>query len=182
MLLKTAFCALAITIPFTISGQHKSVIRSQYIKDFPDDFFIWPLVKQRSTSFDIVLQKDRSQKLTYRPNNDFGLGFGVYLFGLGAEVTFAIQPKQSSQDKFGHSSASDLQLNLISKRWGMDVFTQHYQGFYLNDQNKFVAANMPYPQRPDISTWNTGLNGIYVFNVPVKRNEPPLLSCFSEKL
>ena len=139
-------------------------MRSQYIKDFPDDFFIWPLVKQRSTSFDIALQKDRSQKLTYRPNNDFGLGFGVYAFGIGAEITFAMQPKQSSQDRFGHSTASDLQLNLLSKRWGMDVFTQHYEGFYLNDPNKPVAANMPYPQRPDISTWNTGVNGIYVFN------------------
>ncbi len=145
-------------------AQSPQSIRSQYIKDFPDDFFVWPLVKQRSTSFDIALQGDRSKKLTYRPNNAYGLGFGIYAFGIGAEITFAIQPKQSSQDIYGHSAARDLQLNLISKRWGMDVFTQHYAGFYLNDPSKSVPAGTPYPQRPDISTWNTGLNGIYVFN------------------
>jgi hypothetical protein len=156
--------AWLVVSPFFLQAQSSGSVRSKYIKDFPDDFFIWPLVKQRTTSFDIALQKDRGQKLTYRPNNDYGLGVGIYAFGIGAEVTFAIQPKQSSQDIYGHSSASDLQLNLISKRWGMDIFTQHYAGFYVSEPNKSIPSGMPFPQRPDISTWNTGLNGIYVFN------------------
>ncbi len=149
---------------FFANAQSSNPVRTNYIKDFPDDFFIWPLVKQRTTSFDIALQRDRAQKLTYRPNNDYGLGVGIYAFGIGAEITFAIQPKQSSQDIYGHTSASDLQLNLISKRWGMDVFTQHYAGFYVSDPNKSIPPGTPYPLRPDISTWNTGINGIYVFN------------------
>lgn len=139
-------------------------LRSTYIKDFPDDFFVWPLLKQRTTSFEVALQKDRNQRLTYKPNNSFGLGAGIYAFGIGAEFTFAIQPKQELQYTYGHSSATDLQLNLLSKRWGMDVFTQHYAGFYVTDPNKTIPAGTPFPQRPDISTWNTGLNGIYVFN------------------
>jgi hypothetical protein len=170
---------ICLLISPLLGNAQSAAIRSSYIKEFPDDFFIWPLVKQRSTSFDIALQKDRSQKLTYRPNNDYGLGFGIYAFGVGAEITFAIQPKQSSQDIYGHSSANDLQLNLLSKRWGMDVFTQHYTGFYVNDPNKSIPTGAPYPLRPDISTWNTGLNGIYVFN----KNKYSLKSAynFSEK-
>src|SRR5215831_17117969 len=89
-------------------------IRSHYIQRFPDYFFLWPVVKQRSTSFDVKNQAT-GQKLTYKPNGDYGLGFGMYIFEMGFEVTFSIAPKPSSQAIYGHSKTSDLQLNVLGK-------------------------------------------------------------------
>ncbi len=138
--------------------------RSKYIERFPDYFFLWPVLKQRSTSFAIQNQANRNQKLTYKPNGNYGLGFGMYIFEVGVEFTFSVQPNTSTQFLYGHSGTTDLQANILGKNFGLDLFTQNYNGFYLTDTNKPVPANLPYPQRPDISVWNTGMNGIYLFN------------------
>ncbi|HTH54493.1 MAG TPA: DUF4421 family protein [Cyclobacteriaceae bacterium] len=138
--------------------------RERYIKRFPDYFFIWPVVKQRSTSFDIENLPSKTEKLSYKPNGNYGLGWGMYIFEIGFELTFSIQPKQSTQYLYGHSRVSDLQANVLGKNWGMDLFTQNYNGFYRTDKNITIPPSTPYPQRPDISTWNTGINGIYLFN------------------
>ena len=147
-----------------VSANPSDSTRDRFIKRFPDHFFIWPVVKQRSTSFDIENLPHKSEKLSYKPNGSVGLGWGMYLFEIGFELTFSIQPKTSSQYLYGHSKVKDLQANILGKHWGLDVFTQNYDGFYRTDKNAPVPVNTPYPQRPDISTWNTGVNGIYLFN------------------
>ncbi len=139
-------------------------MRDIYVGRFPDYFFVWPVVKQRSASFQIEQKNNRGNNLTFKPNNAYGLGFGVYLFEIGAEVTFAIPADDRKNEIFGKSKAVDVQLNLLSKNWGADVFYQRYTGFYVTDPNKSVKSNTPYPQRPDMSIDNFGVNGIYAFN------------------
>lgn len=165
-MIRSLFFLLSIFIlfPFFSSAAPADSLRERYIKRFPDYFFIWPVVKQRSTSFDIENLPNKTEKLSYKPNGNYGLGWGMYIFEIGFEVTFSVQPKASTQYFYGHSRVSDLQANILGKNWGLDIFTQNYNGFYRTDKNISVPANIPYPQRPDISTWNTGVNGIYVFN------------------
>jgi hypothetical protein len=153
---------LLIFLTTSFAQNPSDSIRSKYIQRFPNYFFLWPVLKQRSTSFEVKNQAN--QKLTYKPNGDYGLGFGMYIFEVGFEVTFSVAPKPSSQAIYGHSKASDLQLNVLGKSFGLDLFTQHYSGFYFDDSNRPVPPGMPYPERPDISVWNTGMNGIYIFN------------------
>ena len=159
---------LVFTFPFFLSKllafDSSDSLRSKYIQRFPNYFFLWPVIKQRSTSFDIENQANKNQKLTYKPNGNYGMGFGMYIFEIGFELTFSVQPKASTQFLYGHSRTTDLQANILGKNFGLDLFTQNYNGFYLADINKPVPANVPYPQRPDISVWNTGVNGIYLFN------------------
>lgn len=150
------------TLKSSLAKNQPDSVRSRYIQRFPNYFFLWPVIKQRSTSFDVKNQSN--QKLTYKPNGNYGLGFGAYIFEVGFEVTFSVAPKPSSQQLYGHSSATDLQVNMLGKNFGLDLFTQHYSGFYLTDSNRPVPVNTPYPDRPDISVWNTGVNGIYIFN------------------
>lgn len=143
--------------------EDKDSIRRYYIKQFPDYFFIYPVLKQRSLNFELGKRNEKSL-LTYKPNNTYSLGLGVYLFELGAELVFAIPLREQSLERFGESKARDIQLNVLSKRWGLDAFYQRYSGFYILDNENEPEAQEPFPQRPDIGTRNFGVTGHYVFN------------------
>src|ERR1041385_9253395 len=122
-------------------------VREKHITRFPDYFFIWPVVKQRCTAMEIVNLPSQDRKLSYKPNGNYGLGWGMYIFEIRFEITFSIQPKESTQFLYGHSRVSDLQANILGKNWGVDVFTQNYNGFYRSDSKIQVPADTPYPQR-----------------------------------
>src|SRR6266704_3660696 len=153
-----------LTFQYSFATGEKDSLREKYIKSFPDYFVIWPVLKQRSSSFDVGNKPNQNHKLSYRPNGNYQLGWGMYMFDLGFELTFSVQPKASTQSLYGHSSVTDLQSNILGKHWGLDLFTQNYNGFYETYNNSAISGSIPYPKRPDISTWNTGANGIYIFN------------------
>ncbi len=142
----------------------KDSVRNYYIKEYPDHFFIWPVIKQRSLSFDISERNKKTQTLNYRPNSTFHAGVGLYLFEISIELSAAIPLNEKSKARYGDSDARDLQANILGKSWGLDVFSQRYSGFYLTDSRNPVANNQPYPQRSDIDVTNRGVNGLYIFN------------------
>jgi hypothetical protein len=143
--------------------EDKDSVRRYYIKQFPDYFFIYPVLKQRSLNFELG-KRGANSLLTYKPNNTYSLGLGVYLFELGVELAFAIPLREQRIERFGESHARDIHLNILSKRWGVDAFYQGYSGFYLLDNENEPEAKEPFPQRPDIGTKNFGITGHYVFN------------------
>jgi hypothetical protein len=61
----------ALLIFLFVSGQfsaslmaqnlRKDTVRNYYIKEYPDHFFIWPVIKQRSLSFDISERSKKTQ-------------------------------------------------------------------------------------------------------------------------
>lgn len=136
---------------------------STYIKSYRNKFFAWPVIKRRELSFRLEEAGGGSQKAEFKPNNAYGLGMGVYLFDLGVEFVFPIAAPDP-EELYGNTKATDLQLNILSRRWGGDVVYQRYKGFYLSTPATIVPAGSPYPQRPDIVTENLGVNGIYAFN------------------
>jgi hypothetical protein len=138
-------------------------LRRQYIRSYPEYFFIWPVVKQRSLDFELTPSGAR-EGVFYQSNRPYSLGVGVYLFELGLELAFAIPTDERSRQLYGESDATDLQLNVLGKKWGGDLFYQRYRGFYLEDESVKIASNVPYPQRPDITTRNFGVSLNYTFN------------------
>lgn len=139
-------------------------IRGEYVQRFPDKFFIWPVVKQRSLFFDVSQRNDRAKVLNYRPNNSFGIGLGFYLFEVAVEVTTAIPLDEKSRTTYGESDVRDLQINFLGKEFGGDVYNQNYSGFYMADPNKLVVTDEEFAKRKDIELVNTGINGIYIIN------------------
>lgn len=154
---------LQLSIVSAGTAQKNDSLRNQYVERFPDYFFVWPVLKQRSTSIE-VKQISTGKTLTFKPNNAYGAGFGLYVFEIGAEITFSVPVAEGKNGIYGKSEALDLQLNLLGRNWGADVFYSTYNGFYATDPDKPVPAGTPYPQRPDLSTRNFGLNGIYALN------------------
>lgn len=139
-------------------------LRGLNIKPYPDHFFVWPVLKQRRVDFTMETLASPNRKVAYKSNRPFGFGMGVYLFEIAAEITFSIPVEEKQKDLYGESKARDLQLNILGKQWGLDLYHQKYKGFYIDDPADNVPANTPFPQRPDIETRNVGLTGNYVFS------------------
>lgn len=143
-------------------GQHTpDSTKSKFIEQFSDKFFIWPVIKKRSLSFDITNRSAR-QTVNYKPNNSFSLGLGIYLFEIGAEITFAVPIDERSQSTYGNTDAREFHANFLGHGWGLDVFRQKYTGFYFPVRS--LSAPDIFIKRPDIELTNTGINGIYVFD------------------
>ncbi len=86
------------------------------------------------------------------------------IFGVGIQIVLALPQNNSSILQYGKSKALDLQANILGDNWAVDVFTQNYQGYYIQDPNQSLAGGSPLPQRSDVRTWNTGITGAYFFN------------------
>ncbi|MCD9014272.1 DUF4421 domain-containing protein [Parachryseolinea silvisoli] len=158
-----AFAQDDVTIQPASQGSYDSV-RSQYIQSFPDHFFLWPVLKQRRLDFEMGSLANKDYTLKYRSNKPYAFGLGMYIFELGIELAFSVPLDEQNKRIYGESDASDLQLNIIGKRWGIDAFVQKYRGFYIEDPNMNIPSNTPYPQRSDITTRNTGVSVNYTFN------------------
>jgi hypothetical protein len=139
-------------------------LRAHYIKPYPDHFFFWPVLKQRSQDFELKSLADPKNKLNFKSNKPYSLGLGMYLFDVGLELTFAVPLAEKRRDIYGESTSRDLQINAIGKKFGVDAYFQKYKGFYIVDSNTEIQPGDPYPQRPDIQTRNIGVTGNYVFN------------------
>ncbi len=143
----------------TVAQHSTDSTTSDYIEKFPDKFFVWPLFKKRSLSFDI--RNGDNEKIKYKPNSAFSLGIGVYLFEIAAEISFTLPINEKSQSAYGSTDAREFHANFIGNNWGVDVFRQKYSGFYFNDPSGSPGIVI---KRPDIDLTNTGINGIYAFN------------------
>ena len=142
----------------------KDSVRAYYIQQFPDYFFVYPVIKQRSLNFELEKDDDDGRVLSFKPNNSYSLGVGLYLFELGFELAFAVPLDEKSISRYGRSDASDFQLNVLGKSWGCDLYYQKYTGFYVTDSETEVPDDAPYPKRSDIVSKNIGATGVYVFN------------------
>lgn len=139
-------------------------LRATYIKPFPEHFFLWPVIKQRKLDFKMERLSGNDRTISYKSNKPYAFGVGMYLFELAFELTFAVPMKEQDKRIYGESHARGLQLNVLGKKWGGDIFYQKYSGFYIDDPNVTIPAGAAYPQRPDIGTHNLGVSVNYTFN------------------
>jgi len=139
-------------------------LRLQYIKPFERQFFIGPVIKQRSVSFQLANVNDRSKKIIYFPNNAYSAGVRVNLFGIGMEGTFAVPIARKNMERYGGSEVSDFNFISFSKNWMADFSRQHYSGFYFNRSWFPLPGKAVHPQRPDLEVRNSGLSFTYIFN------------------
>jgi hypothetical protein len=138
--------------------------RSPYIQTFPDYFFLWPVIKQRRTSFELRSKEGDRKVLDYLSNKPYSIGVGMYVFDLAIELAFAAPLDEMSKRIYGESNIRDIQLNVLGTRWGGDAHYQKYKGFYIYDSDVKIPAQTPYPQRGDVETQSVGLSVNYTFN------------------
>ncbi len=143
---------------------NKDSIRAHYVQRYPNHFFVWPVLKQRSLNFEVASLRTKRRRLNFKPNNSYSFGVGVYMFDVGFELAMAIPINEKNIDLYGETKARDLQLNVLARTYGFDLYVQKYKGFYITDPKVNIPKHKPYPQRSDIATRNFGLSGLYILN------------------
>src|SRR5688572_31629787 len=87
-------------------------LRSFYIQEYPNHFFVWPVLKHRSLNFEVSDRDNDQRAIVFKPNNTAAAGFGFYLFEIGFEIAFAIPINEEQEEMFGETEARDLQLKI----------------------------------------------------------------------
>ena len=101
----------------------------------------------------------------FRPNGPtaLGVGFNYKAYGLG--IAIGIPKSSSSNSKYGKTNRLDVQLNVYSKKIGIDGFAQMYRGYYVSNPQDFIVWEEEYyPQLPDMKIYTIGLHAFYIFN------------------
>lgn len=158
-----AFLASAQQDAEVVLPSGDGTLRGAYIRGYPDHFFVWPVLKQRRLDFDLQNPNNKRQ-LSFNSNKPYSAGLGMYIFELAVEIAFAVPFNEQNKRIYGESKARDLQLNVLGRRWGVDLYHQRYRGFYLEDSEIDIPANEPFPQRPDVRTRNVGVTVSHIFN------------------
>lgn len=147
-----------------VTGSPIDSVRNQFIKRYPDHWFIWPLIRQRALSFAVEKRNAGGEAVQFEPNSTVSMGIGLYLFEVGAELSLSVPLDEKSRSRYGSSDVRDLQGHLIGNNWSLDGFAQRYSSFYLSNPLVVIRDNQPYPIRPDFELRNFGASGIYAFN------------------
>ncbi len=143
--------------------ERKDSIRAQFIEEYPDHFAVWPMLKYRSLTFKMVDTR-QDKRVNFNPNNTYKTGAGFYLFNVSFEITFSIPVPVRDESIYGEAKSTDLQVNILSKSVGLDLYYQKYSGYYRDDKDVEVPKGEPYPDRSDVVTKNMGLSAFYVWN------------------
>ncbi len=96
--------------------------------------------------------------LRYRPNttNNLGIGATYRWFTLNLAYGFGFL---NPNDSRGKTSYLDLQCHIYGRMLLIDLWGQNYKGYYLRGYE-----DTPYYIRPDITLYEYGLFGQYIFN------------------
>lgn len=139
---------------------------SAYIQTYVDHLIVRGLGIKKSNRLNVKNTKNE-QVISFRPNENLNLGFGLNYKFVGLNLAFDLPFINNDDSKYGHTGIFDLQLTIFAPTFGLNTYYQTYNGFYIDDPHKGNpnwTEQMAYPQRPDLSTVNAGAEFYYIFN------------------
>ena len=144
---------------------NKSKIDTNYIKDLSHKLSIRILSVNKFTSFDIK-DNDVDSLVSYSPNRNLNLGFGVNYKWFGLWIAFKFPFINNDDEKYGETKRFDAITSIFLRKFAIDFYLSSYKGFYIENPESYLPdweEGMPYPQRPDISTTKIGGSCTYAF-------------------
>jgi len=134
------------------------------IRDTLNDKSIRIGYKMPMFDFGIQDSEEKGESIDYTANTPLTFSASFYYKSLGISVSKELVSAEDDS-QYGKTKYTDIQLNYSYKSYGCEVFYQKYQGYYLDNYDKFgYSKNSPETIRPDIKTQNIGLNIFRVFS------------------
>jgi len=138
--------------------------KSTYYTDYSEQLLIKFGTVVKSNKLELINKND-NQHAKFSPTGLSSLGGGFNYKWLGLAVSFGLPSPEESVRKFGNTRKFDAQLNIFSKKFGVDVIFQNYKGFYL--ENPTALTTWPkdsFPHLPTMETTSIGIEGAYFLN------------------
>lgn len=162
------FSCLISIFSSAIQAQNTDSLRSEYVKEFPDDFNVKLFATNRLLILNLVGKSQGKARINYAPNDRGYIGIGAYIFDLGLEFSVKVPLAfQRSKSRYGDTDFIDFQGSLYGRKWSVDGTFQKYDGFYVSnaiDLYPDFNTEDNFPQRSDLSVMNIGVNAIHIFN------------------
>lgn len=141
-----------------------SVQNDSYYTDYSDQFLLKVGTVIKSNRLEIKNNLN-SSSAKFAPSGRTGLGFGVNYKWLGLGIAFGLPASDEVKRTQGETSRFDAQLNIYSKKFGVDVFFQNYSGFHVENPEALTDWNKDYfPQQKNMQAAALGASGYYFFN------------------
>jgi len=139
---------------------------TNYIDSYADIFALRFILTNKKNEFSI-LEKESGRTVDYSPNSQLNIGAGFSYKWMNVNLSVAFPGSNKDNDVFGNTRRFDLQTNLYSRKFVVDLVFQWYRGFYVLNPtliNPGWQPGDPYPIRDDIKSFAMGFTGNYVFN------------------
>ena len=150
------FCMVFITTP--LLSQDSIFLEKIKLPSFIDTLFMdrdlnnWSVRLFSNYKNSRFLLNSGDENLVYKPNNPFGVGFGLGNRKIILDIAFNIKSKdQEPTERF------DLQVTLMLHKHHIDYFLHSYQGYNVTYDNQEDF-------RTDIKDFSTGVDYMYIFN------------------
>ncbi|MEP2023826.1 MAG: DUF4421 domain-containing protein [Reichenbachiella sp.] len=140
-------------------------IHENYIIDYSDQLSIkiYGILKSNKIAH---VNYETEQKIEYKPNENFNIGFGLGYKWFGLDLAFNLSGVNNDDDIYGHTKRFDIQSNIYTRQFAIDIHWQKYRGYYGSNPEDYRTSfdpDNPYPIRPDIRTVNYRLSALYIF-------------------
>ncbi|MEA3476902.1 MAG: DUF4421 domain-containing protein [Bacteroidota bacterium] len=139
---------------------------TNYIESYANDLVVRVFTSKKYTQTGII-DSEIQKSLVYHPNDRTNLGFGFNYKWIGLNLGFNFGFVNDDDDVYGNSKYWDFQTQFYLRKFVIDLYIQHYTGFYLSNSSE-VFENWPddgsFYKRGDIKSYIGGVNVQYIFN------------------
>lgn len=160
------FLLFFVVVPLELvaqQGYSKTNFDTSYIADYHDELITRVFGSRKYTTYTLD-DKGYGDKLKYRPNSPFNIGFGFNYKLIGLNLGFNL-PIINDTKEYGKTRFIDLQTHVYGRRLIVDVYVQRYKGFYLPNTSILSNNNFGAPYiRSDMRVFNAGLEFQYLVN------------------
>ena len=136
------------------------------IRSFSEFFYVKAIFSQKIFSLNFQDLNNPGFIMSFQPNMGNYVGIGVNMLDISFDFTIRQAPSSERNELYGNSKGRDWQVHLYTRKHGVDLSYQRYNGFYLSNPESFYPTwkeGDPYPTNPDMSVSVIHLGFYYVF-------------------
>lgn len=138
--------------------------KSIYYTDYSEQLLLKFGTIVKSNKLELINKND-NQHAKFSPTGLSSLGGGFNYKWLGFAISFGLPNPEESVRKYGNTKKIDAQLNIFSKKFGVDAIFQNYKGFYLENPSALTTSPKDsFPHLPTMETVSVGVEGAYFWN------------------
>src|SRR5688572_28894184 len=153
------------SIAFKITQERAVKHDTAYIRSYYKRLVVTLPISNRFLKFSLH-DPESGNKLTFAPNLQYNIGLCISSRWATFIINSRIKIYGGDQAIKGETKYRDYQLNIYGRKVTTDTFVQYYNGFYIQNSQKYesYASEKPYALRADVSAFNMGVSSYYIVN------------------